>query len=195
MTSNQALDALYALEMQHEKDELNNVPESQALNITDPDVGKLLYVQAVGAKARSLVEIGAGGGYATIWLGLAAQINGGTLTSYEIDAAKAARAQESVAAAGLSDVVTVVNADAREALRAEHDPLDFVYIDADPEQYETYFDVVYKQLNVGSLLIADRIHENESALEDYVSYMQNHPNLDSVTVPMAHGLEVTVKIE
>jgi predicted O-methyltransferase YrrM len=34
-------------------------------------------------------------------------------------------------------------------------------------------------------------HENE--LADYVTYVQNHPNLESVTVNVGRGLEVSVK--
>lgn len=184
MISQKALDTMFALEMKQAK-----------LGTIDPDVAKFLYLQVLATQAKTLVEVGAGAGYATIWLGLAAELTGGKLKSYEIDPEKAAMARQNIEKAGLSAVVEIITADAREALRSESHSLDFVYLDADKDQYETYFDVVYKQLQPGSLLIADRVLYNESELADYVSYMQNHPNLDSVTVPMADGLEITVKVE
>ena len=195
MLAQEVVDGLYALEMQDEKDVLNRVPDEARLNIIDPDVGKYLYLQALTLKAKNIVEIGTGGGYATLWLGVAAQLNGGKVSSYEVSATKAEAAQANIAKAGLSDYVDIINADARDALRGETSPVDFAFIDADSDQYETYFDVLYKRLQPGTLLISDRILSDESALEDFVSYMQNHPNLDSVTIPMANGLEYTVKIE
>ncbi len=195
MLAQEIFDVLYALEMQHEKEAMNNTSEAMRLNIIDPDVGKLLYIKGLAAKAKTMVEIGTGGGYAALWLALAAQSNGGQLWTYEVDSAKAEKAQANIDQAGLSASATVISADARQALRGETEPLDFIFLDAHPDQYETYFDVVYKRLHIGSLLIANRVLQNESALADYVSYVQNHPNLESVTVSMADGLEISVKVD
>jgi len=31
-------------------------------------------------------------------------------------------------------------------------------------------------------------------LEDYILYVENHPNLESVMVPIGRGLEISVKL-
>jgi predicted O-methyltransferase YrrM len=79
-------------------------------------------------------------------------------------------------------------------LRQRSEPVDLLFIDGASGQYETYFDVVYKRMGIGAMVIADDVVENENELADYVTYVQNHPNLESVTVPLGRGLEVTVKI-
>jgi predicted O-methyltransferase YrrM len=53
--------------------------------------------------------------------------------------------------------------------------------------------VIYKRLAVGSMVVADNVVSHEDELLDYVTYVQNHPNLESTTVPIAKGLEITVK--
>ena len=67
-------------------------------------------------------------------------------------------------------------------------------IEADNYQYETYFDVVYKELGIGGTIVADNTLSHEDQLADYVTYVQNHPNLEGASVPLAQGFEVTVKI-
>ena len=69
-----------------------------------------------------------------------------------------------------------------------------MFIDGTKSQYETYFDVVYKQLGVGATIVADNVISHEDELADYVTYVQNHPNLESVTASVGRGLEITVKI-
>ena len=58
---------------------------------------------------------------------------------------------------------------------------------------ETYFDVVYKRMGVGSTIIADDVVASENELADYTTYVQNHPSLESVTLPLSQGLEFTVR--
>ena len=49
-------------------------------------------------------------------------------------------------------------------------------------------------MGVGAMIVADDVVEEENELADYTTYVQNHPNLESVTVPLDKGLEVTVKM-
>jgi predicted O-methyltransferase YrrM len=160
------------------------------------DSAKLLYIMALGAKAKSIVEVGTGVGYATLWLGAAAEIMGGKVVSCEIDGEKLAEAKANIEAAGLADHVEFITGDARDTLREQSGKVDMLFIDAslDIGNYETYFDVVYKRLEAGSLVVADNVKSHEFELDDYITYVQNHPNLDSQTVPIGDGLEVSVKI-
>jgi len=180
---------LSELEMQAERERMRQ----GETDMVDPDAAKYVSLLAISQKAKSIVEVGTGVGYATLWLAYAASITGGKLITCEIDADKAEQAKTNITNAGLADYVEVLVGDARETLRHKDHPVDFLFIDGDYGQYETYFDVVYKQMGVGSTVVADRVVSAENDLADYVTYVQNHPNLESVTLPLANGLEFTVK--
>jgi predicted O-methyltransferase YrrM len=112
----------------------------------------------------------------------------------EINPDHAEEARANFEKAGLSDVIEIIVGDARDTLRAQNSNVDLLFMDAEKEQYETYFDVVYKRIGVGGLFIADNAVSHADDLMDYISYVQNHPSLESVTVPVGKGLEVTVKV-
>jgi hypothetical protein len=44
------------------------------------------------------------------------------------------------------------------------------------------------------MVVADNAISHDNELLDYILYVQNHPNLESVTVPIGLGMEITVKI-
>jgi predicted O-methyltransferase YrrM len=187
-------DTLTALEMQDQKERANDVPREDRLRALRPDSAKLLFNLAVSNKAKSIVEIGTRAGYSTLWLAYAASITGGKVVTYEIDPTYAEQAQANIAQANLSDYVEILVGDARELLRGSEEPIDFVFIDAEKAQYESYIDAVYKQLDIGSMVVADNAISHDDELLDYIMYVQNHPNLESVTVPIGFGLEITVKL-
>jgi predicted O-methyltransferase YrrM len=158
------------------------------------EAAKFTSVLAVSNKAQLMVEIGSGVGYATLWLAYAASITGGKLLTCELDPVQAQQVQSHLEGAGMTDYVEILIGDARELLRHRTAPVDFLLIDGDYGQYETYFDVVYKQMKIGATVVACRVSAAADELADYTTYVQNHPHLESVTVPLGEGLEVSVKI-
>jgi predicted O-methyltransferase YrrM len=178
-------DTLSELEMHH---------ETERIQILDPDSARLLSMLAISKKAQHIVEIGSGVGYSTLWLAYAMSKVGGKLVTCEIDPARVAETQANLEKANLIDYVEILAGDARETLRNKEGTVDMLFIDAEPGLYETFFDVVYKRMEVGGMIVADDVIELESELSDYVSYMQNHSHLESTTVPLGNGLEITVKV-
>ena len=187
-------DVLTELEMQDQKERMQGLPPEARIRAMDPDAAKYLSILAISNKALTIVEVGTGVGYSTLWLAYAASLTGGKVITCEIDPAKVEQARANLERAGVVDRVKLLTGDAREVLRQRDEPVDFLFIDADKDQYETYFDVVYKQLGIGGTIVADNILSHEDQLADYVTYVQNHPNLESASVPLARGMEVTVKI-
>ncbi len=185
---------LTELEMRDEKERVQNLPGSQRIQALHPDSAKLLYITALGAHAKNIVEVGTNRGYSTIWLALVAQKYGGKVVTCELEPVKANEARQYFEKAGVSEYIEILVGDARETLRGQTEPVDLLFIDAAKGQYETYFDVVYKRLRPGSIVVADNAISHGDDLLDYIMYMQNHPNLESVTVPIGRGLEISVKI-
>ena len=167
---------------------------SERINALHPDVAKFISLLAVSKGARNIVEVGSGVGYSTLWLAYAASATGGKVVSCEINPARATEARANVEKAGVAAYVEVLVGDARELLRRRDEPVDLLFIDGDYGQYETYFDVAYKQMKVGSVVVADDVVADENSLADYVTYVQNHPHLESVTLPLGQGLEFSVKV-
>jgi predicted O-methyltransferase YrrM len=71
-----------------------------------PEFGKMLYMQAVARRAKTIVEFGTSFGVSTIYLAAALRDNGGgKLITTEFEAGKVARAKQNLTEAGLVDLV------------------------------------------------------------------------------------------
>jgi predicted O-methyltransferase YrrM len=133
-----------------------------------PNQGKLLQLLVKMQGARNILEIGTLGGYSTIWLarGLPA---GGHLVTLEAEPLHADVAQKNIARAGLEKIVEVrlgPALDTLEQLVAEkRGPFDFIFIDADKENYPDYFIWSLKLSRLGTCIIADNVVRNGAVID------------------------------
>lgn len=122
--------------------------------------GKLLHLLARTQGARRILELGALGGYSTIWLARALP-PGGRLVTLEADARHAAVARANVDRAGLGAVVDLRLGPALETLpRLEAEgcgPFDFIFIDADKPAYPEYLAWALRLARSGSVIVADNV--------------------------------------
>lgn len=125
-----------------------------------PAQGKLLQLIAQIHGARRILELGALGGYSTIFLARALPADG-RLISLELQESYAQIARASIAAAGLADRVEVRVGAALEgmkALQAEGaEPFDLTFIDADKPATPEYFEQALALSRPGALIIADNV--------------------------------------
>jgi predicted O-methyltransferase YrrM len=130
-----------------------------AINVT-PNQGKLLMLLARMQRARNILEIGTLGGYSTIWLARALPMSGRLIT-LENELKHAEVARKTIARAGLAEVVEIRLGRALDTLpqlAAEgRGPFDFIFLDADKENYPGYLDWSLKLSRPGSLIIADNV--------------------------------------
>jgi len=63
--------------------------------------------------------------------------------------------------AASTGVAAIVAGDAAVYLRARKDPFDFVFLDAEKEDYAAYLDVVVPLLSPGGVLVADNLLSHE----------------------------------
>jgi predicted O-methyltransferase YrrM len=130
-----------------------------SINVT-PNQGRLLHILARVCGARRILEVGALGGYSTIWLGRALPA-GGRLTTLESDPKHVDVARTNIANAGLADVVELRLGPALETLpqlAAEvSEPFDLIFIDADKASTPEYFQWALKISRIGSLIIVDNV--------------------------------------
>jgi predicted O-methyltransferase YrrM len=125
-----------------------------------PSQGKLLYLLARSIGARSILEIGALGGYSTIWLARAVAPDGAVVT-LEANASYAEVASANIARAGFAELVDLrVGAalDSLPPLAAEQrEPFDLVFIDADKQNTPEYFKATLELTRSGGLIVADNV--------------------------------------
>jgi predicted O-methyltransferase YrrM len=130
--------------------------------------GKLLQLLVRIHGARRILELGTLGGYSTLWLagGLPA---GGRLVTIEFEEKHAAVARTNLARAGLDKIVDIRVGPALEVLpqlAAEAPaPFDFIFIDANKEDYPEYFTWALRLSRKGTVIIADNVVRQGGVLD------------------------------
>jgi predicted O-methyltransferase YrrM len=157
-----------------------------------PTTGQLLFALVAPQAGCAVLEIGGSRGYSTIWLAAGARILGGTVVSLEHDSAKCEAWRRNVEDAGLVEWAEMIEGDARASLDAIDDVFDLVFIDAEKDDYEGYFRQARSKVEPGALIVADNVLSHEETLGAYSQARQSDPTLESVTVPLDRGLEVSV---
>jgi caffeoyl-CoA O-methyltransferase len=191
----EALDVIARLETRDQQERARGLSGTDRIQALHPDSARFIYVLALAKQAKSIVEVGTSHGYSTLWLASAARINGGKVLTCDTNPERLAAARKNFTDANLSDVIQILEGDARETLRGRTEPVDLLFIDSTKSHYETFFDVVYQRLVKGGIVVADNTLSHRDVLEDYIAYVENHPNLESVSVPIGRGLEISVKLE
>ncbi len=150
------------------------------------DGGRLLRLLAEGMDAKNVVEIGTSTGVSGLWLSLALTSTGGRLTTFEIDARRAAQARSHFQEAGVAERVTVVEGDAHKNLGVVKGPVDLVFIDADKEGYPDYLARLLPLVRPGGILVADNI----GMAPAYAAAVGRNPDLDTV---LTNGMSISLK--
>ena len=182
-----------ALEERDARDRVDGTPRAERLRAVRPEVGEFLCTFALATRARTIVEIGASGGYSTLWLAVAARRTEGHVTTFELDPAKVELATTSFAEAGVTDVVELRSEDGRAGLGAFDGDVDLVFLDAEKEDYEGFVEPVVRALRPGGLFVADNLHSHADALEGFRRSALEHPGLTGLVVPIGRGELVAVR--
>jgi predicted O-methyltransferase YrrM len=154
--------------------------------------GQFLFALVAPQTDCEVLEIGGSRGYSTVWLAAGVRYLGGRVLSLESDPAKVDAWRRNVAEAGLEDWAELVPGDAFETLPAIDDVFDVVFLDAEKEQYEELYQLARKKLEPAALIVADNVLSHADPLAAYSQARQADSTLESVTVPLDRGLEVSV---
>jgi predicted O-methyltransferase YrrM len=182
---------LARLEAEDADERARNVPREQRARQVAPTTGRFLFSFVAPQTDCEVLEIGGSRGYSTIWLAAGVRHFGGRVLSLENDPAKVEAWRANVEEAGLSDCAELVAGDAFETLPAIDDVFDVVFLDAEKELYERLFDAARDKLEPGAVVIADNVLSHEEVLGAYSRARQADPTLESVTVPLDRGLEIS----
>ena len=154
--------------------------------------GQFLFSLVAPQTDCEVLEVGGSRGYSTIWLAAGVRYLGGRVISLENDPAKIDAWRRNIGEAGLEDWAELVPGDAFEMLPAVDDVFDVLFLDAEKEQYEELFQLARTKLEPAALIVADNVLSHADALAAYSRARQADPTLESVTVPLDRGLELSV---
>jgi len=151
------------------------------LNTTPGDAMMLrILVESSGAKRG--IEVGSASGFGAINMGIAFERIGGHLYTLEIDPKSAEVCRDNLKKVGLEDTVTCILGDALKTLPTLEREYDFIFIDALKQDYMKYFKSVEAKLIPGSVIVADNVIQSARAMRDFLDYIQNSPDYDTVII-------------
>jgi predicted O-methyltransferase YrrM len=154
--------------------------------------GQFLFALVAPQTDCEVLEIGGSRGYSTIWLAAGVRYLGGRVLSLEHDPRKCEAWRRNVADAGLEDWAELIEGDALDQLPAIDDVFDVVFLDAEKEDYERLFQLARGKVEPAALFVADNVLSHADTLGAYSRARQADPMLESVTVPLDRGLELSV---
>jgi caffeoyl-CoA O-methyltransferase len=183
---------LARLEREDAAEREHGVPATERSRQVAPTTGRFLFALVAPQTDCEVLEIGGSRGYSTIWLAAGARHLGGRVLSLESDPRKIEAWRRNIAEAGLDEWTELVEGDAHETLPAIDDVFDLVFLDAEKDDYERLFQAARPKVEPGALFVADNVLSHADPLAQYSAARQADPTLESVTVPLDRGLEVSV---
>ncbi|MGA7910323.1 MAG: O-methyltransferase [Candidatus Dormiibacterota bacterium] len=175
----------------------------EGIPIVEPHEGALLYLLVKIAAAKRVLELGTATGYSGIWM--LRGTDGGMLTTFELDHARAERARANFSEAGFGKRAIVIEENATTGLEKVESRFDVCFIDllnsfGSEEITRHVLDLCIERLDAGALLMADNALRHGEVLEPKTQQARNveyynrlvaeHPRLESVIIPIRDGLSV-----
>jgi predicted O-methyltransferase YrrM len=183
------------LERLHQEDadeRARGLPPAERSRAVAPTTGQFLFALVAPQLDCEVLEIGASRGYSTLWLAAGVRYLGGHVLSLENDPAKVAAWRANIAEAGLDEWAELIEGDAKQTVSEIDDVFDVVFLDAEKEDYEQLFQAARPKLEPGALVVADNVLSHRDTLGAYVQARKSDTTVESVTVPLDRGLELSV---
>jgi predicted O-methyltransferase YrrM len=183
---------LERLEREDADERARGLPSEVRSRAVEPTTGRFLFALVAPQTDCEVLELGGSRGYSSIWLAAGVRHLGGRVLSIEHDPTKVEAWRRNVAEAGVDGWAELIEGDALEEVPKIDDVFDVVFIDAEKDDYEELFQRARTKLEPGALVVADNVLSHEETLGAYSRARQADPTLESVTVPLDRGLELSV---
>ena len=181
------------LEDRDRRDRIDNTSRMERLRQIPPETGKFLSILAASAPKGQFIEVGTSAGYSTLWIALACQHIGITLTTFEILKEKADLARETFQMTNLGNIVELIEGDARNYL-VNYKNIAFCFLDAEKEIYEECYNAVIPNMVKGGILVADNAINHYETLKPMLEKALADERVDALIVPIGKGELVCRKL-
>lgn len=168
--------------------------------------GRILSMFSKMVNPQSILEIGTFTGYSAICLAEGLTENG-TLFTIDINEELEERVLGYFEGAGISKKVDYRIGNALDIIPVLDGPFDLIFIDADKENYQNYFDLIIDKTRPGGIIIADNVlwsgkvlgnegkkfDKDTGALVKFNDSINNDDRVENVLFPVRDGLMVIRK--
>ena len=168
-------------------DRVDGTPRMERLRQIPPETGKFIALMAASTPPGSMIEVGTSAGYSSLWLSLACDKLDRRLTTFELLPEKVKLARETFRAAGVEEVIELVEGDARQHL-GRYKKIAFCFLDTEKELYEDCYRLVVERLVHGGMLLADNAASHREFLAPLLDRVSADKRLDSLVVPIGKGV-------
>src|ERR671937_2398936 len=127
--------------------------------------GRFLEMLVYATGARRVLELGTYSGYSALSMAIGLP-DGGTIDTCEIDEARASVARRYIEQSPYADRITIHLGPALETIEKLKGEFDFVFIDADKENYVNYYEALLPRLADGGLMAVDNTLWSGRVLDD-----------------------------
>lgn len=160
-----------------------------------PTSAMFLRFLVLSQKAKNILELGSSVGYSTVWLGLAAKETGGHVYSTEIFPQKAKIAKKNFKKAHLENTITLYEEKIFNVLKKwpKNRKIDFVFMDADKQNYGKYLKLMYPLLSKGAMIVVDNVGDYPEHMEDFLNMCREIKDAATYMLEFDHGLFMFVK--
>ena len=183
----------------------NEVTSEKRLNCISKNIGMFYNILLKSINAKKILEIGMSVGYSGLWFAdavMSTTQTDGQFITIDREKFKIDKATQNFEEAGVRSLIKIKQGEARKILHEIKEEFgenyfDFIFIDADKESYIEYFDLCLPLVRKGGIIGADNILFPERFNEmmgDYLSHVRNNLNVQSITVPIDNGEEITIKL-
>jgi predicted O-methyltransferase YrrM len=173
---------------------IEKASEKNFLPIIGPHKGKFLAEEVKKAKPQHLLEVGTLIGYSTILMGkeLTAEAE---IVTIEIHRDEAELAGKNIHRANIPPKIKIITGDAIQVIPTLNGQFDFVFIDAEKDEYFQYLKLAENKLKKGTVVFADNAGIFAEQMGDYLDYVRNSGNYKSRYVQVGgDGVEISVKL-
>lgn len=153
---------------------------------------------------KRILEIGTFTGYSAICMakGLCED---GLLYTLDINEELESMARRYFEKAGLGKKIITQYGDARKIIPGLHDTFDIVFIDADKQNYCTYYELVFDKVRKGGYIIADNVlwsgkvaeekkDKDTTAIDAYNQLVKGDKRVKNFILPLRDGLNIAQKL-
>ena len=192
-------------DIDYENSHRSEVPSEERLNCISKNIGMFYNIMLKSINAKKILEIGMSVGCSGLWFAdavMSSTQSDGQIITIDREKFKIDQATQNFDEAGVSSLIKIKEGEAKKILHEVKEEFgenyfDFIFIDADKESYIEYFDLCLPLVRKGGIIGADNILFPErfnEMMADYLSHVRSNPSVQSVTVPIDNGEEVTFKL-
>ena len=175
-----------------------------------PEQVRFLQFLVRSINTKYALEIGTLGGYSAIAIARALP-DDGKLITLELEPERADFARKKIEEAGLAHKVEVICSNGLNFIVnfTPEKPLDFVFLDADKNNYHKYVMNLEPKVRLGGMITADnafafgfvldsapeRNPADVKSIRSFNDYMNKHPNFLTTIAPVGDGLLMSLKVQ